>query len=96
MMAHRIDEIVRRRTALERRIGRERRQLGEALDMLAPFASVANRAALAAQYVHERPLLGVLIGSVTGILLRRRLIRWLPIATVAPLAARMVRALLRR
>ncbi len=96
MTAHRIDEIVRRRAALERRIARERQQLVEALEMLAPIASAANRAALAAKYVHKRPLLGVLIGSATGILLRRRLTRWLPIATIAPLAARIVRTFLRR
>ncbi len=95
-MAASLHDIVSRRAALERRIERERAQLGETLDALSPLATVANRATLVAKFVHERPLLGLLIGGATGILLRRRVTRWLPLASIAALAARVARGMLRR
>lgn len=95
-MAASLHDIVSRRAALERRIERERTQLGEALEALSPLASVANRAALVAKFIHERPLLGLLFGSATGILLRRRVTRWLPLASIAALVARIARGMLRR
>lgn len=102
-MAASLHDIVSRRAALERRIERERTQLGEALEALSPLASVADRAApvvnraiVVAKFIHERPLLGLLFGSATGILLRRRVTRWLPLASIAALVARIARGMLRR
>lgn len=95
-MDARLHDIVSRRAALERRIERDRVRLGEALNVLVPLGTIADRAAAAVKFVHERPLLGVLIGSATGIVLRRRIRRWLPIASLATFAARAARGFLRR
>ena len=91
-----LHNIVSRRAALERRIERERAQLREALDALSPLVTIANRAAVAAKFVQERPLLGLLMGGAAAILVRRRVTRWLPLASITALLARVARRMLRR
>ena len=95
-MRHDLQAIVNRRKALEQRIRLDRAQFAVAVEALAPIVNVANRAASIARFLREHPLVGLIIGSATSILLRKRVSRWLPVASFATLAARALRAMLRR
>jgi hypothetical protein len=95
-MPRNIQEIVDRRTALEKRVRQGRAELALALDALAPVANVANRAASIAKFLRDRPLIGLLLSGATSFLLRKRASRWLSIASLATLATRFARTILRR
>jgi hypothetical protein len=95
-MPRNLEEIVNRREALEKRIQQDRARLALALNALAPVVNVADRAASVAKFLRDRPLIGLLISGATSILLRKRMSRWLSIASLATLGTRFARTILRR